>query len=180
MAFAMALPPGLFLDGLLKLWIIALWFLRHCRQRRRLKHSTLTTRWEYFQERILAWSHNSINRLITHRYARGARCMLLVNHFKGVISWHLFFSEHRPLELFIFAEHYATTIVNSLFCISLELLPHWDIFYSFINAMQGWACVGGCCPIVCDLKMPFFFRVTDWKGPHFLQALTVWACMYKK
>lgn len=90
MTFAMAPPPGLFLDGLLKLWIIALWFLRHCRQRRRLKHSTLTTRREYFQERILAWSHNSINRLITHRYARGARCMLLVNHFKGVISWHLF------------------------------------------------------------------------------------------
>lgn len=160
MTFAMAPPPGLFLDGLLKLWIIALWFLRHCRQRRCLKHSTLTTRREYFQERILAWSHNSINRLITHRYARGARCMLLVNHLKGAISWHLFFSQHRPLESFIFAEHYTATIVNSLFCISPELSLHWDISYTFLNAMQGWACIGGRWPIECGLKTAFFFRVT--------------------
>lgn len=157
MTFAIAPPPGLFLDGLLKLWIIARWFLRHCRQRRRLKHSTLTTRREYFQERILAWSHNSINRLITQRYARSARCMLLVNHFKGVISWHLFSANMGLWNYSFFAEHYPATIVNSLGCISLELLLHWDISHSFINAMQGWACVGGCCPIECSLKMPFFF-----------------------
>lgn len=161
MTFATAPPPGPFLDGLLKLWIIALWFLRHCRQRRRLKHSTPATRREYFQERILAWSHNSISGLITRRYARGARCMLLVNHFKGVICWHLFFGEHGPVELFIFAEHHSATIVNRLFCISPELLLHWDISYSFIKAMQRWACVGGCCPIECGLNAPFFFFVRE-------------------